>query len=166
MHRLSIVVVALSLLGCGRTSFNEFGTLADEGSEGNTDTSQTAGTDTNSDTSAVSDLPPDEPMTTSTSGTSTSTTGDGDGDPDTTTTSTTGDGDGDPGTTGTTEESGGPECGNNMVEIGEQCDGPDLDGEDCESLGYDSGLLGCDPVICVYDASACVTDMGGGGTTG
>ena len=87
-------------------------------------------------------------------------TGDGDGDP------TTGDGDGDPAGDGDGEPTG-PVCGNGVVELGEQCDGDDLDGNSCESLGYVGGELLCDPVMCTYEASMCETDMGGsGGTTG
>jgi hypothetical protein len=83
-------------------------------------------------------------------------TGDGDGDPD-----PTGDGDPDP-TTG-----GNPECGNGVIDDGEQCDGGNLGGFTCVDLGYSGGTLGCDPITCTYDASACVTDMdGGSGTSG
>jgi hypothetical protein len=99
-------------------------------------------------------------------------TGDGDGDPgdgDPSTTngdgdpSTSGDGDGDPDpTTG-----GDPECGNGVIDDGEQCDGGNLGGFDCVDLGYSGGTLGCDPITCTYDASACTTDMdGGSGTSG
>lgn len=79
--------------------------------------------------------------------------GTGDGDP------STGDGDGDPGL---------PVCGNGMIEPGEQCDGGELNGISCTDLGYTGGSLGCDPVTCTYDASACTADGGdgGGGTTG
>jgi hypothetical protein len=81
--------------------------------------------------------------------------GDGDADP------TDGDGDADPSTTGD------PECGNGVIDDGEQCDGGNLGGFTCVDLGYSGGTLGCDPVTCTYDASACVTDMdGGSGTSG
>jgi hypothetical protein len=56
-----------------------------------------------------------------------------------------------------------------MLDPGEQCDGVELKGETCETLGYASGELGCDPVMCTYDASGCMVDMDGGssgGTTG
>lgn len=55
----------------------------------------------------------------------------------------------------------GPGCGNGVVDPGEQCDGMDLQGFDCASLGLGGGVLACDPVMCVFDTSMC---MPGGGT--
>jgi hypothetical protein len=78
--------------------------------------------------------------------------GDGDGDTD------PGDGDADP------TDSGDPVCGNGAIDDGEQCDGGNLGGFTCVDLGYSGGTLACDPVTCTYDASACVTDMDGGGS--
>ncbi len=34
-------------------------------------------------------------------------------------------------------------CGNDLVEGTEQCDGPDLNGQTCQGLGYDGGTLDC-----------------------
>jgi hypothetical protein len=81
----------------------------------------------------------------------------GDGDGDTTTTTTTGDGDGDTSTT-TTTDTGDGECGNGVIDDGEQCDGGNLGGFSCSDLGYSGGTLACDPVTCTYDASGCTTD--------
>ena len=47
-----------------------------------------------------------------------------------------------------------PECGNSITEEGEACDGGDLGGMTCESLGYDGGTLGCAD-DCTYDESGC-----------
>ncbi len=55
--------------------------------------------------------------------------------------------------------SGEPDCGNGDVEPGEQCDGSDLQGLDCVSLGLGDGELGCAPQ-CVFDTSACSDDPG------
>lgn len=46
-------------------------------------------------------------------------------------------------------------CGNGSVDPGEDCDGADLDGEDCTSInqGFDGGALACD--ACVFDTSGC-----------
>ena len=47
-----------------------------------------------------------------------------------------------------------PRCGDGVLDEGEQCDGDDLGGATCESLGHDGGALACDPV-CTYDESLC-----------
>lgn len=47
-------------------------------------------------------------------------------------------------------------CGNNVVETpAEDCEGSDLNGASCESLGYASGTLSCD-ISCDFDESGCV----------
>lgn len=76
---------------------------------------------------------------------------------------------GEPGTTGpagsstsgdpTTGDPGG--CGDGVVSPGEQCDGADLQGLDCTSLGLGTGTLGCDPMMCTFDTSMCMSDSGG-----
>ena len=48
-----------------------------------------------------------------------------------------------------------PNCGNGAVESPEQCDGSDLNGASCTTLGFDSGPLVC-TAGCAYDTSACV----------
>lgn len=45
------------------------------------------------------------------------------------------------------------ECGNGTIEGTEECDGSNLDGETCESLGYDGGTLSCSE--CSFDTSQC-----------
>lgn len=47
-----------------------------------------------------------------------------------------------------------PTCGNGTVETGEECDGMDLAGETCWSLGYDSGFLSCSS-DCGYELDNC-----------
>jgi hypothetical protein len=56
-------------------------------------------------------------------------------------------------------------CGNNIKETGEQCDGTDLGGATCQSLGYSGGTLSCKP-SCEYNTSNCTTGGGGGGGGG
>lgn len=53
-------------------------------------------------------------------------------------------------------------CNDGMVSAGEQCDGDDLQGFDCTSLGLAGGTLACDPVTCTFDTSMCMSDSGGG----
>ncbi len=54
-----------------------------------------------------------------------------------------------------------PECGNDFVELGEECDGAVLP-DTCFSLGLGGGALACDPVTCQYDTAACGGDCGNG----
>jgi len=56
-------------------------------------------------------------------------------------------------------------CGNNIKETGEQCDGVDLGGQSCQSLGYTGGTLSCKP-SCEFNTSACTSGGGGGGGGG
>ncbi len=46
-------------------------------------------------------------------------------------------------------------CGNGKVESGEVCDGTNLNGASCMSLGFDSGQLQCAP-SCKFDTGQCV----------
>ncbi|MDC0676435.1 pre-peptidase C-terminal domain-containing protein [Sorangium atrum] len=46
------------------------------------------------------------------------------------------------------------DCGNGVAEQGEACDGPDLGGTTCQSLGFDAGEVRCSPE-CIPDASGC-----------
>lgn len=52
-------------------------------------------------------------------------------------------------------ESTGDDCGDGEIQADETCDGDDLQGFDCQSFGFAGGELGCDPVLCVFDMSAC-----------
>jgi len=53
-----------------------------------------------------------------------------------------------------------PGCGNDAIDAaGEQCDGTDLGGETCETLGFLSGTLGCDG--CRLDTTSCVSTLCG-----
>jgi len=47
-------------------------------------------------------------------------------------------------------------CGNGVREAGEACDGADLGGQSCQSLGWDAGVLACSD--CSLDASDCHDD--------
>jgi hypothetical protein len=47
-----------------------------------------------------------------------------------------------------------PSCGNGVLDPGEQCDGDQLSGHDCQNFGYDTGMLKCS-AECVFDTSGC-----------
>lgn len=48
-----------------------------------------------------------------------------------------------------------PQCGNGVVDaVGEQCDGADVSGETCTSLGFPGGTLGCSSG-CTFDTTPC-----------
>jgi len=47
------------------------------------------------------------------------------------------------------------QCGNGVRETGEACDGADLGGFDCTTLGFKSGTLACD-ATCRLDTTGCV----------
>lgn len=47
-----------------------------------------------------------------------------------------------------------PVCGNGKVEGNEQCDGSDLGGKTCSSIGYAGGTLGCD-ASCKFNTISC-----------
>ena len=57
-----------------------------------------------------------------------------------------------------------PGCGNAAIDAaGEQCDGADLGGESCASLGFSGGTLGCD-AGCSFDTSGCAQSLCGNAT--
>jgi hypothetical protein len=57
------------------------------------------------------------------------------------------------------------DCGDGDIDqsIGEQCDGTNLGGENCQSLGFGPGILLCDLETCTYDTSMCLGPNDGGG---
>lgn len=63
-----------------------------------------------------------------------------------------------------TNGSGFPTCGNDVIDVaGEQCDGADLGGETCASIGFLDGALACSGG-CSFDTSGCTTTFCGNGT--
>lgn len=61
-------------------------------------------------------------------------------------------------------------CGNGQLETSEQCDGVNLGGASCTTLGMGNGVLRCN-ASCVYDYGMCtgqpvVAGTGGGGAGG
>ena len=47
-----------------------------------------------------------------------------------------------------------PVCGNNILETGEQCDGSELNGQTCQILGFQGGILSCS-AQCTFDVIQC-----------
>ena len=45
-------------------------------------------------------------------------------------------------------------CGDGVIDEGEGCDGEDLEGETCQSLGFNGGSLSCRD-NCMFDVSSC-----------
>lgn len=46
------------------------------------------------------------------------------------------------------------DCGNGIIDPGEQCDGANLNNQTCQTLGWTSGTLTCSG-ICMFDTSGC-----------
>jgi len=59
----------------------------------------------------------------------------------------------------------GGECGNHILETGEQCEGTNLNGQTCISLGYAGGTLICYPYYspngCTFDTTGCTQPVCG-----
>lgn len=47
-------------------------------------------------------------------------------------------------------------CGNGLTDLGEVCDGLDLNGNSCLTLGYSGGTLACAPGCQDFDVSGCI----------
>lgn len=58
-----------------------------------------------------------------------------------------------------------PGCGDGVIGVGEQCEGSNLGGSSCSSLGFTGGSLSCTSV-CTFNTSQCTTSSGGGGGGG
>lgn len=59
-------------------------------------------------------------------------------------------------TDGSSSSTGVPDtCGDGAVDVGEECDGADLDKTTCEDLMLQSGVLACSP-NCTFDDSGCL----------
>jgi len=56
-------------------------------------------------------------------------------------------------------------CGDSVVEIPEQCDGGNVNGASCTSLGFTGGQLSCTPA-CEFNTSQCTSGSSGGSSGG
>ncbi len=111
-----------------------------------TDTDGSTGTTTGDITQGPTTLPPPDGTTTEDTAT-----GSTSPDPDTGSGSAT---EGETDTEGATDTDDPPECGNGVIEDGEDCDGDDLGGEDCASQGSVGGELSCND-DCTFNTDAC-----------
>jgi len=149
MFRIGFGVACIALVGamggCTTDVEDPGFTASNGGATSETAGTESAGSSTGSDPSGTSVTPTTDPGSTSdASGTSTGSepaSSSSGGDPTTAT------------------EGGG--CGDGVVSPGEQCDGADLQGLDCTALGLGTGTLGCDPMMCTFDTSMCMSDSGG-----
>ena len=55
------------------------------------------------------------------------------------------------------ELAGAPLCGNGAIDPEEQCDGANLNGQTCVTLGYERGALSCS-AACAFNTSGCQID--------
>ena len=62
--------------------------------------------------------------------------------------------DGTPTMTGMDAAGSGMTCGDGQIQSGESCEGTNLNGSNCSSLGFDSGTLACS-ASCKFDTSGC-----------
>lgn len=60
-------------------------------------------------------------------------------------------------------DTGNGPCGNGVIDAGEQCDGAELQGFDCASLGLNGGTLLCDAEMCTFDTQMCSSTTGTSG---
>ncbi|PCC67602.1 hypothetical protein SAMN02745121_02238 [Nannocystis exedens] len=169
-------MIAWRTLACSVSLLCLVPACGDDGGPGGFSTAgQNSNTNNNTDTSSGTDTSTGAP------GTST-TTGDPTTGPDTTTSTTlapttqgptsttlpdtTTTGDIDTSTTSTqtsqTQTTDPAGCGNGQIDPNEQCDGANLNGFTCESLGNAGGSLGCDPVTCTFDTSLCMGNSSSG----
>ncbi len=57
-----------------------------------------------------------------------------------------------------------PGCGDNIIQVGEQCDGTNLGGSSCALSGFDAGTLSCSSVCTLVTAACVINPPSGGGT--
>lgn len=167
MERLQRISWALLLVGAA------CGDDVSSASDGSTGGEESSTGETVDPTNVTTTINP-----TGSSSSSSTTTDDTTGDPDTgsttdeetttgPTTDDTDDTDSDSTTSTTTDDTTGEpvDCGNDVLDGREACDGAELDGATCETLGFASGDLTCAD-DCTFDTAACdscgndVADMG------
>jgi hypothetical protein len=51
-----------------------------------------------------------------------------------------------------------PTCGNGNIDVGEECDGGNLNGNTCQSLGFDAGSLSC-TAGCMLNTNGCTIEQ-------
>ncbi|MGL5830643.1 MAG: hypothetical protein ACRCZE_00675, partial [Candidatus Altimarinota bacterium] len=56
-------------------------------------------------------------------------------------------------------------CGDGNVDVGEECDGDEMNNQSCTTMGYDSGSISCND-DCTLNTSDCENGQGGAGGSG
>jgi hypothetical protein len=159
-----LVWLGLFLLACSEGERDDSSTIfgsggftftADGGADMSTESSASGGQEDTTSTSSESgatDTATDTDDTATTNDTNTTDTATDTDDTTATDTNTT-----DTDTaTDTNNDTNDPLCGNGQIDQGEDCDGGNLGGQSCVDLGFDGGVLACDPTICVFDTSGCM----------
>lgn len=59
-----------------------------------------------------------------------------------------------------------PGCGDAQIQTGESCDGTNLGGSTCESVGFDEGTLSCSSVCTLITSSCAIVESSSGGGGG
>jgi hypothetical protein len=149
-----VVVLVLAGAGCGDDAV----VPGDESTGGSTDgpnpstsasasSASTSASTTGVDTEGSSTTMEDETSTSTSTSTSTESSSSGETTESSSSSETT--------ETETSTTTGPDDCGNDTVEDAEQCDGIDLAGNDCTTIGYPAGgELSC-ANDCTFDASGC-----------
>lgn len=122
-------------------------------------TQPSAGSDPGTSEPATGDpIRPDMGATSGATGGDSATTGSDPTSPATSGPSTTG-----PATTGPSTTGPMIACGDGQIEGMEECEGPDLDGQTCETLGFSGGTLTC-TAGCLFDKTGCTSEGCGDST--
>lgn len=58
-----------------------------------------------------------------------------------------------------------PGCGDTIIQLGEECDGSNLNSNTCQTRGFSTGTLSCDS-SCFFNTSQCANESSGGGGGG
>ena len=145
---LLLAAAALLFSGCGSDDGGGGGTSSSGGSSTSSGTSSSSSSSSSSGADTFSSSGADGTSSSGADGTSSS---GADG------TSSSG-ADGTSSSSGADSSGGGADCGDNIVDTGEDCDGSVPNGASCASEGFDDGILACSD-SCSFDTSGCADNI-------